>query len=67
MKKKRKKVILIILTVLAVVVSAVFYFFPVRLLIHTVFLGPEYLTEIRLDDTIHFALNGQHMVFKAEH
>ena len=66
MKKKRKKVILIILTVLAVVVSAVFYFFPVRLLIHTVFLGPEYLTEIRLDDTIHFALNGQHMVFKAE-
>ena len=30
------------------------------------FLGPEYRTEVQLDDTIHFVFNGRHMAFKAE-
>ena len=66
MKKKRKKILLIILAVLAILVTAAFYFFPVGLFIHTIFLGPKYYTEVVLDDTIHFSINGRHMVFKAE-
>jgi hypothetical protein len=66
MRKKRKKILFIILAVLAILVAAVFYFLPVRLIVHTLFLGPEYRTEVRLDDTIHFVFNGRHMVFKAE-
>ena len=66
MKKKRKKILLIILAVLAILVAAAFYFFPVGLFNHTMFLGPKYYTEVVLDDTIHFSINGRHMVFKAE-
>ena len=36
------------------------------MIIHTLYLGPEYRTEVLLDDTIHFVLNGKHMAFKAE-
>ena len=66
MKKKRKKILLIILAVFAILVAAAFYFFPVGLFIHTMFLGAKYYTEVVLDDTIHFSINGRHMVFKAE-
>lgn len=66
MKKKRKKVLLIILAVFAILVAAVFYFLPVRLLVHTMFLGPEHFTEVRLDDTIHFDFKDWHMLFEAE-
>ena len=66
MKKKTRKILLIILAVLAILVAATFYFLPVRLLIHTIFLGPEYYTEVLLDDTIHFSINGRHMVFEAK-
>ena len=64
--KKKRKVLLIILAILAILVAAVFYFLPVRLIIHTLRLGPEDRTEVLLDDTIHFVLNGKHMTFKAE-
>ena len=64
--KKRRKILLIILAVLAILVAAAFYFFPVGLLIHTMFLGPEYQTEVLLDDTIHFEIKGNHIVLGAE-
>ena len=66
MKKKSKKILLVILVVLAILVAAVFYFLPVRLLIHTFANKDGEMTEVRFDDTIHFVMNGNYMLFKAE-
>ena len=66
MKKKSKKILLVILAVLAILVAAVFYFLPVRLLIHTFANKDGEMTEVRFDDTIHFVMNGNYMLFKAE-
>lgn len=66
MKKKSKKILLVILAVLAILVAAVFYFLPVRLLIHTFANNDGEMTEVRFDDTIHFVMNGNCMLFKAE-
>lgn len=66
MKKKNKKILLIILAVLAILVAAVFYFLPVGLLIHTFSNNDGETTEIRFDDTIHFVMKGNYMLFKAE-
>ena len=66
MKKKSKKILLVILAVLAILVAAVFYFLPVRLLIHTFANNDGEMTEVRFDDTIHFMMNENYMLFKAE-
>ena len=68
--KKKHKVLLIILGVFVVLTAAAFYFLPIRLIVHTLWVftkEDDHPVEVRLDDdTIHFALNGQHMVFEAE-
>ncbi len=68
--KKKHKVLLIILAVFVVLTAAAFYFLPIRLIVHTLWAftkEDDHPVEVRLDDdTIHFALNGQHMVFEAE-
>ena len=67
--KKRKKVILIILAVLVLGAAAIAYFLPVGLIIHTLRAfssGDNEVTEVRIDDTIHFVMNGSFMKFKAE-
>jgi hypothetical protein len=69
MKKKTKKGLLIALAVLVALAAAIAYFLPVGLIIHTmrVFSSDDYdVTEVRLDDTIHFVLNGRYLTFKAE-
>lgn len=69
MKKKTKKRLLITLAVLVVLAAAIAYFLPVGLIIHTlrVFSTGDYdVTEVRLDDTIHFVMDGSFMKFKAE-
>ena len=66
MKKKSKKILHVILVVLAILVAAVFYFLPVRLLIHTFANKDGEMTEVRFDDTTHFVMNGNYMLFKAE-
>ena len=69
MKKKTKKRLLITLAVLVVLAAAIAYFLPVGLIIHTlrVFSAGDYeVTEVRLDDTIHFVMDGSFMKFKAE-
>ena len=68
--KKKNKVLLVILAVIVALTAAAFYFLPIGLIVHTLWVftkEDDHPVEVRLnDDTIHFALNGQHMVFEAE-
>ena len=66
--KKWKKVVLIIMAVLVLLTAAVAYFLPVGLIIHTlgVMSKGEDMTEVCLDDTIHFVQKGNYIVFQAE-
>ena len=68
-KKKKKRGLLIALAVLVVLAAALIYFLPVGLIIHTlrVFSSGNYeVTEVRIDDTIHFVKDGHYITFKAE-
>ena len=68
--KKKNKVLLSILAVIVALTAAAFYFLPIGLIVHTLWVftkEDDHPVEVRLDDdTIHFVLNGQHMVFEAE-
>lgn len=60
---------MIALAVLVVLAAALIYFLPVGLIIHTlcVFSSGNYeVTEVRIDDTIHFVKDGHYITFKAE-
>jgi len=65
---KKKKILLIVLAVFVALAVAIAYFVPVGLLIHTLraFTKEDDITEVRMDDTIRFSLNGTHMVIEAE-
>ena len=65
-KKKSKKILFIILAIFAVLVGAAVYFLPVGLLIHTFTNNDGEMIEVRFDDTIHFVMKGNYMLFKAE-
>ena len=57
------------MAVLVVLAAALIYFLPVGLIIHTlrVFSSGNYeVTEVRIDDTIHFVKDGHYITFKAE-
>lgn len=67
--KKKNKVLLSILAVFVALIAAAFYFLPIGLIVHTLWVftkEDDHPVEVRLDDTISFAINGQHMVFEAE-
>lgn len=69
MKKKTKKGLLVTLAVLVALAAAIAYFLPIGLIIHTlrVFSSGDYdVTEVRIDDTIHFVRSGNYMTFKVE-
>ena len=69
MKKKTKKGLLVTLTVLVALAAAIAYFLPIGLIIHTlrVFSSGDYdVTEVRIDDTIHFVRSENYMTFKVE-